>query len=227
MSVGEFAELAHDAIDVLVESRRTAVVAGGTGLYLRAALVDLRIPPPVDPDRRARLERLYDADPAGAYERLRAHDVASAAAVHVHDRRRIVRALELAETGESLAPGVGRLWSTETRRPTLVIGLEVGQAELERRIDARTDAMLARGVADEVASAVRAGVSPTAEQALGLRELSTLPLDEARARIVTRTRQYATYQRKWMRRIPGIVLVDAERTPEQVVDAILDLARAR
>src|SRR5262249_42733950 len=226
MSVGEFARLAHDAIDVLVESHGTAVVAGGTGLYLRAALVDLRIPPAVDPERRARIERLYDADPAGTYERLRAYDPASAAAVHVHDRRRVVRALELVETGDSLSPDVGRLWSKETRRPTLVIGLEVGQAELERRIDARADAMIVRGVADEVASAVRGGVSPTAEQALGLRELATLPLDDARARLVTRTRRYATYQRKWMQRIPGIALVDAERTPQQVVDAILDLARA-
>jgi tRNA dimethylallyltransferase len=227
MSVGEFATLAHDAIDALVESYGTAVVAGGTGLYLRAALVDLRIPPPVDRNRRARLEQLYDEDPDRAFERLRAYDPMSAAAVHAHDRRRVIRALELAETGKSLTPDVGRLWSTETRRPTLVVGLEVSEEQLGRRIDTRTDGMIARGVVEEVASALQTGVSPTAEQALGLRELATLPLDDARARIVTRTRQYAAYQRKWMRRVPGIVLVDAEQSPEQVVDAILDVARAR
>jgi tRNA dimethylallyltransferase len=227
MSVGEYAELAHAAIDELIESHGSAVVAGGTGLYLRAALVDLRVPPPADPASRIRLEGLYDSDAERAHARLRELDPPSAAAVHVNDRRRVVRALELAELGTSLTPVADRLWSPELRRPALVAGLDVSSAELQRRIEARTDAMIAAGVVDEVRAALRAGVSATAEKALGLRELATLPLEEARARIVTRTRRYAAYQRKWMRRIPDIVMVDAERPPEQVADAILDVARPR
>jgi len=227
MSVGEYAELAHAAIDELVESHGSAVVAGGTGLYLRAALVDLRVPPPPEPASRIRLEGLYDSDAEGAHARLRELDPRSAAAVHVHDRRRVVRALELAELGASLTPAADRLWSPELRRPALVAGLDVSSAELQRRIEARTDAMIAAGVVVEARAALRVGVSATAEKALGLRELATLPLEEARARIVTRTRRYTAYQRKWMRRIPGIVMVDAERHPEQVADAILDVARAR
>ena len=226
MSLGEYATLAHEQIDQLVAAHGSAVVAGGTGLYLRAALADLRIPPAGDPERRGALERLYDDDPSAALDRLRRLDPAAAETVHLRDRRRVVRALELAAVGASLADG-GRLWSPETRRPTLVVGLGVSEAELDRRIDERTDAMVARGVVDEVSAAVRSGISPTAEKALGLRELSTLPLAEARGRIVTRTRRYAAYQRKWMRRIPGIEMVDAERPPEHVADAILDLARAR
>jgi tRNA dimethylallyltransferase len=227
MSVGEYADLAHAAIDALVGSNGVAVVAGGTGLYLRAALADLRVPPAADAASRVRLERLYDSDPERAHARLCELDPASATAVHVRDRRRVVRALELAEQGSSLTPVADRLWSTHMRRPALIFGLDVSSPELLRRIEARIDEMIAAGVVDEVRAALRAGVSPTAEKALGLRELATLPLEEARVRIVTRTRRYASYQRKWMRRIPGIVMVDAERHPEQVADAILDVARPR
>lgn len=227
MSVGEYAQLAHAAIDELVEERGAAVVAGGTGLYLRAAVAALEIPPPVEPEHRARIERAYDASPAAAYARLRRLDSAAAARVHPRDRRRVVRALELAEVGFSLAPARDHLWSKETRRPTLVVGLEVPVARLDERIRARTEAMFARGVGEEVARALERPISRTAQQALGLRELSELPPDEARAAIVARTRRYAAYQRKWMRRIPEIVLVDADRPPEEVARAIVHLARAR
>ena len=227
MSVGEFALLAHDAIDELVGANGTAVVAGGTGLYLRAALVDLEIPPSVEPTTRAGVEREYDRDPAAAHERLGRLDPPAAASMHVNDRRRVVRALELAEIGSSLIPTEPRLWAESMRRPTLVVGLHVAPDELERRIRARTDAMIERGVVDEARRAMRHEPSRTAAQALGLHELTRLPLHEARERIVLRTRRYAAYQRKWMRRIPGIALVAADRPPEDVADAIVDLARAR
>ena len=227
MSVGEYAPLAHAAIDDLVTAHDTAVVAGGTGLYLRAALADLDIPPASSSLRRRELEHLYDSDPNAAYERLRTLDPVTAEAVHVNDRRRVVRALELVEVGSSLLPADDRLWSEEMRRPTIVVGLDVPPAELDRRIVVRTDEMLRRGVVAEVDAARRLPLSDTAEKALGLDDLATLPLAEARDRIVLRTRRYAAYQRKWMRRIPGIVMIDADRPIEQVVDAILDVARTR
>jgi tRNA dimethylallyltransferase len=227
MSVGEYVRRAHEAVDELVAASGAAVVAGGTGLYLRAALVDLRLPPAPAPCAREQLERTYDADPVAAHARLTDVDPRAAAVVHATDRRRVVRALELAELGASLAPDEDRLWSTETRRPSLVAGLDVPAETLERRIRARAETMLARGVVAEVRRARAAGISRTAEQALGLEELSTLPEDEALERIVIRTRRYAAYQRKWMRRIPGIVMIDADRPPDEVVDAILEVARAR
>jgi tRNA dimethylallyltransferase len=227
MSVGEYATLAHAEIDELVASTGSAVVAGGTGLYLRAALADLDIPPAVTSAARARLERLYDEDPDGAYALLNELDVAASAVVHRNDRRRVVRALELAEAGSSLAPMEDMLWSTQLRRPTLVVGLEVPPETLERRIVARTAAMVERGVADEVRVVVQSPVSATAGKALGLHELATLPVTDAEERIGVRTRRYAAYQRKWMRRIPGLVAIDADRPAAEVVDAILDVARAR
>jgi tRNA dimethylallyltransferase len=227
MSVGAYAELAHAAIDELVALRGTAVVAGGTGLYLRGALADLQLPLQSAPVARERWEAVYDLDPAAAHATLAARDPAAAARVHPHDRRRVVRALELADAGASLAPGSDRLWAEETRRSTLVVGLDVATAELERRIEARTDEMFRRGVVDEVETALAGRVSRTAEKALGLREIAELPLEEARSRLAARTRRYAAYQRKWMRRIPGIVMIDANRSPTEVVDAILEVARTR
>ena len=87
--------------------------------------------------------------------------------------------------------------------------------------------MLARGAVDEARAATYGSISRTAAKTLGLEELATLPQDEAFERIVFRTRRYAAYQRKWMRRIPGLVALDATRPAEEVVDAVLDLARAR
>jgi tRNA dimethylallyltransferase len=227
MSVGEYAELAHESIDDLVRRNGTAIVAGGTGLYLRAALADLDIPPDVPASERQRTEALYDADPDAAHALLVERDAVAAQAVHVNDRRRVVRALELAAAGSTLVPSDDRLWSDATRRPTVIVGLDLPASELDRRIAARTDEMIQRGVTDEVRRATRDAISHTAEKALGLRELATLPLDEAREAIVARTRRYAAYQRKWMTRIPGIVLVDADRPVDEVADDILDLARAR
>jgi tRNA dimethylallyltransferase len=227
MSVGEYAALAHEAIDALVAAHGTAVVAGGTGLYLRSALADLSIPPAPGDGVRERWERLYDAGPEAAHARLAELDPAAARAVHPHDRRRVVRALELAEVGASLVPREDGLWSEAVRRPTLVVGLDLPAEVLERRIEERTARMLARGAVEEARRAYAEPISRTAAKALGLEELATLPTDVAATRLVARTRRYAAYQRKWMRRIPGLVPVDASRPPEEVVDAILDLAGAR
>jgi tRNA dimethylallyltransferase len=229
MSVGEYACLAHAEIDQLVLERGCAVVAGGTGLYLRAALADLRIPAAPTEGAREHWERRYDADPGGTYAELRARDPEAAAAIHLNDRRRVVRALEVADAGASLAPAAGsaRLWAGETRRPTLVAGLAVPPDELERRIRERAIAMLERGAVME-ARAARAGeLSRTASKALGLEELATLSPEDGLERLVTRTRRYAAYQRKWMRRIAGLVEIDATMPMEEIVDAIVHLARAR
>jgi tRNA dimethylallyltransferase len=219
-SVGEYAPLAHAAIDEILEEGRTPIVVGGTGLYFRAALAELDLPPAPEPGARERWVAAYDADPAAAHARLRELDPAAGAAVHENDRRRVVRALELAEAGASLRPSEDRLWAEHTRHPTLIVGLDVPKAELERRIAERTREMFDRGVQDEVRAALAGPISQTARKTLGLDEVATLPRDEAIEAIVVRTRRYAAYQRKWMRRIPGLVMVET-------ADDVLALARAR
>ncbi|MET0202348.1 MAG: tRNA (adenosine(37)-N6)-dimethylallyltransferase MiaA [Gaiellaceae bacterium] len=221
-SVAAYQRLAHEAIDEILTAGRTPVVVGGTGLYLRAALANLELPPPPPPGTRDRLERLYDEEGAEkAHALLAERDPEAAAAVHPNDRRRVVRALELAEAGASLRPGKDTLWSGETRHPTRVFGLEAPQEELARRIEARTQEMFERGVEDEVARALSRPISATASTIHGLRDISELPREEAIEALAARTRRYAAYQRKWMRRIPGIVVLDASRSPAELAQEIV------
>jgi tRNA dimethylallyltransferase len=227
-SVGEFAPLAHAAIDEILEAGRTPVVVGGTGLYLRAALAELALPPKPGPGARERWSSFYDEHgPTSAHEHLAGLDPEAAAAVHANDRRRVVRALELAEAGASLAPGEGRLWTEETRHPTTLVGLDVPKELLERRIRERTRAMFDAGVEDEVRRALEGPISSTARKTLGLDEIALLPREEAIDALVVRTRRYAAYQRKWMRRVPSLVMVDADRPPGEIADDVVALAGSR
>jgi tRNA dimethylallyltransferase len=226
-SVAEYQHLAHEAIDAALAAGRTPIAVGGTGLYLRAALAALDLPPAPPPGARERWERLYDRiGPEQAHAALAERDPVAADAVHANDRRRVVRALELHEAGGSLTPPRNRLWSRETRHPTRIFGLAVPKIVLDERIQARTEAMFAAGVHDEVAGAVEGSISGTASKIIGLREVAERPREDAIAAIALRTRQYAAYQRKWMRRIPGIEAVSAVRSPEAVAADILALCRA-
>jgi tRNA dimethylallyltransferase len=227
-SVAEYSRLAHAEIDSLLAQERTPVVAGGTGLYLRAALVELGLPPAPTAEVRARWEKIYDRLGAeSAHAVLSRRDPDAAARLHANDRRRIVRALELTELGSSLRPESDRLWTAETRQPSLIFGLEVPREVLHERIELRARAMFAAGVAAEVRAALAEPISSTAVQALGLREVAELPEDEAVAALVVRTRRYAAYQRKWMRRIAGLVSVNADRPPDEIADEIVEMASAR
>jgi len=211
-SAGRFAALAHDEIDTALADGRRPIVVGGTGLYLQAALTDLELRPPPPPGVRERiLAELEERGPAALHARLAARAPAAAAAVEPGDRTRIVRALELLEIGEEPAP-VGdesRLWTAELRRPTLLCGLTMARERLYERIDARVDAMLAAGAAEEVRRADAAGASPTARKALGFEEL----LRGEPEAMKCRTRNYAKRQLTWMRRLEGAELLDVAADP--------------
>ena len=227
-SVAEYQQLAHAAIDEALDSGKTPIVVGGTGLYLRAAVSAMELPPAPRPGRRERWQRLYDnVGGERAHELLAERDPVAAASVHPNDRRRVVRALELTDTGRSLKADADRLWSADTRHPTVVFGLDVPRPEVLRRIEKRTEEMFAAGVRDEVTQALAGRISATARKALGLEEIARLGDREACEAINLRTRRYASYQRKWMRRIPGLVSVAADRPPGEVADEILEMVRAR
>jgi tRNA dimethylallyltransferase len=224
-SVGEYQALAHQAIDDVLAAGATPIVVGGTGLYFRAALADLALPRAPTPGTRERFERLYERlGPKQSYELLAERDPAAAARVHANDRRRVVRALELNDEGESLAPAQDVLWAHEMRHPTAVFGLEVPPEVLAARIAERTRGMFERGADEEARRALAGPLSETARYVMGLREAGELPREEAIAPLEQRTRRYAAYQRKWMRRIPGLVTLDGTRTPDELAGEILHLA---
>jgi tRNA dimethylallyltransferase len=220
VSVGRYQRLAHAAIDAV----SVPLVVGGTGLYFRAALSELGIPPPGRREHwEAEVERL---GPDAAHALLAERDPAAAARVHPNDRRRLVRALELAEAGYSLAPARDNLWTTDTRHPTTIVALDLPLAVLDRRIEERTRAMAAAGAADEARRAWSRPLSATARQVLGLEEFATLAEDAAVAAVVAATKRLARYQRKWLRRMPGVTTLAADRPPEEIADAIVALGRA-
>jgi tRNA dimethylallyltransferase len=223
VSVGEYQRLARAEIDAAA----VPLLVGGTGLYFRAALSSLELPPPVRAERRAfwqaEVERL---GPDAAHALLADRDPAAAARVHANDRKRLVRALELAETGASLAPERDALWTEDTRLPTTIVALDLELDELDRRIEARTNAMAEAGAADEARRAWSRPLSPTARKVLGLEQFATLPLGEAVESVTQATRRLARYQRKWLRRMPGVVTLDGNRPVEELADAIVALGRA-
>ncbi|MEO5576666.1 MAG: tRNA (adenosine(37)-N6)-dimethylallyltransferase MiaA [Gaiellaceae bacterium] len=219
-TVGEFQRLAHDAIDEICAAGRTPIVVGGSGLWFQAALTDVALPREVPPGARARWERLYDRRGAPtAHGILERRDPRAAERIHPNDRKRVVRALELWRAGATLVPEQPRLWTAATRLPTLVVGLDVARETLSARIRARIHTMFEQGVEEEVRNA-----GEVAPQVLGLDAVRTLPREQAIAELERGSVRFAAYQRKWMRRIPGIVMIDADRPAGEVADAILEVA---
>ncbi|MDX6607417.1 MAG: tRNA dimethylallyltransferase, partial [Solirubrobacterales bacterium] len=136
-SAGRYADAAHREIDSLVEEGRRPIVVGGTGLYLRAALADLDLRPPVRPEIRREVEQeLAERGPQALHGELEAE---SAANVDPSDRKRIARLTELARAGIEAASTAEGLWTAELRQPTLLVGLTMDREQLARRIDRRVD----------------------------------------------------------------------------------------
>lgn len=227
-SVADYQRLAHAAIDDVRAAGVTPVVVGGTGLYLRAALSGIEFPPPPEPGSRERWAETYDQEGAErAHALLAERDPEAAARIHANDRRRVVRALELAEAGASLAPAADRLWADDVRHSTLLVALQAPEETLEERIHSRIRQMVERGAVEEARAAWSQPLSATARKLLGLEQFATLPVEEAVEAVAVATRRLARYQRKWIRRVPGVVTLDANGAPEELADEIVALAGAR
>jgi tRNA dimethylallyltransferase len=219
-SAGQYAELAHAEIDDLLDSGRRPIVVGGTGLYLRAALTELTMrPPPPEGVRERWTAELERRGPAALHVILAERAPWAAEEIEPGDRQRIVRSLELLDAGELEPPeGSSELWTDTMRRPTVLVGLTMDREQLYERINARVDAMVARGAEREVRRANAAGASITARKALGFEELLTGDVDAMKRR----TRNYARRQLTWMRKLAAVNEIDVtDLTPEQVADRVV------
>ena len=201
-SAGRFARLAHAEIDSLLSEGRRPMVVGGTGLYLRAALSDLDLRPPVPAELREAVERELGERGSEALHADLGPELA--ATVHPNDRKRIARLTELERAGLDPPRDSDGLWTARLRHPTLLVGLVVDSGELARRIDARAEAMLAAGAAAEARQAVVAGASRTARAALGFEEILTGDVEAMKAA----HRAYARRQVTWLRRMREVTLID-------------------
>jgi tRNA dimethylallyltransferase len=220
-SAGRYAELAHAEIDSLLEAGRRPIVVGGTGLYLRAALADLDLRPPVPADVREQVEREISERGSEALHAELEPELAES--VDPNDRKRIARLTELARAGIEAAHGGEGMWTAELRHPTLLVGMTVDREELARRIDARVDRMIATGAAEEAREAHEAGASRTARAALGfeqlLGEIDAAPSAETVEAVKSAHRSYARRQLTWMRRMEGVTLIDRSGRDDQEVAA--------
>ena len=206
---------AREAIAGIEARGRRALLVGGTGLYVRAVVDDLAIPP-TDPAVRAAIDADAERDLAALHERLTQLDPDAAARMEPGNRRRIVRALEVIElTGRpfsSFGPGIH-----DYGPPALdvtLLGLAVDPAGLARRIEQRFAAMRVAGLVDEVRRLAEQPLSRTARDAIGYREVlahlaGELSLADALDAAVRRTRRFARRQRVWFGRDPRIQWIDA------------------
>jgi tRNA dimethylallyltransferase len=206
-SAGEYAKAAHQEIDAALAGNRRPIVVGGTGLYLRAALAELDLRPPVVPRRDP---------PQELHAELARRAPEQAAAIAPTDTKRLARLLALLDAGHPLPPPPGTpsdLWTTDTRRPTVLVGLVMDREALAERIARRVDLMVQAGAVEEVRRAHEAGASSTARAALGFDALLRGDVEAMK----TATRRYARRQITWMRKLPGVQLIDVtDRTPQDV-----------
>ena len=222
-SAGRYAEAAHREIDALLADRRRPIVVGGTGLYLRAALADLDLRPPVPAEIREEVEAELAERGSEALHAGLAAELAEK--VDPNDRKRIARLTELSRAGIEASSGAEGLWTAELRHPTLLVGLTMDRERLAERIDARVDQMVAAGAADEARAAEEAGASRTARAALGFEQLVAdidgAPSAESIESIKGAHRAYARRQLTWMRRMEDVTLID--RTGREDVDLAAEI----
>ncbi len=228
-TLADFQERAEAAIIDIRSRGRIPVLAGGSGLYVRAALDHLDIPP-TDPSVRARLEAEAEGEggTAALRDRLRRQDPQAAAAIEPNNVRRIIRALEVIElTGR---PFSATAPTKRYRRPSLVIGLHDDRDALVDRIERRTRRMWEAGLLDEVAALDRIGLREgrTASRAIGyaqaLAELDgRIDREEAIERTAQATRRYARRQESWLR--PDHRVAWLEAADPGLAEAAVELAR--
>ena len=206
-SAAQYAAAARQAVAEVQGRGRLPIVAGGTGLYLRALLVGLFQGPSRDADFRRRVEGIANRfGDARLHRVLRRVDPAAAGRIHPRDRVRVVRALEVFRaTGRPLSEQHGMPGSTSFAA-ACVLGLALDRGELRRRIEARTRSMLQGGLLEEVRGLLRRGYAPSLRplQAIGYRQaISTLQgemtVEDAERDMVTATMQYAKRQMTWFR----------------------------
>ncbi len=217
-TVADFQRAYRSVLTEIDRGGHGAILVGGTGLYHRAAIDDLDLPGEW-PDIRTRLAaEVASAGAPALHARLAEIDPVAASRMEPTNDRRIVRALEVCEGSgrpfSSFGPGLNSYPPTGI----VQIGLRWDRVLLAARIEQRVHRMVADGLLDEVAALADRGMSRTARQALGYKELlahldGVCSLDEAVEQTIVRTRQFAVRQLRWFRRDPRVRWVDIEHDP--------------
>lgn len=217
-------------IERLLGEQRLPVFCGGTGLYLKAALDEMDFPSgELEDERRAGYQELAERIGEEALHALLAErDPESAAVIHPHNVRRVIRALEMYDDGLSYAQQKSKFSVPRERYHALWFGLTRSREVLYERINLRVDLMFEQGLVDEVRGLMDQGLGDalTSMQAIGYKEIidslrGAITMDEARELIKMRSRRYAKRQLSWFKRDHRIVWFDMDEfTIDEVVDDI-------
>lgn len=206
-SVAQYQGLARAAVDEIRERGKSAIIVGGTGLYIKSIIDEMNFPE-TDPALRKRLEDEAELlGTAELYSRLRVLDPEAAAAIEPANTRRIIRALEVIEvTGEPYSANLPS--DTSLRYPdALHFGLAMERANLAPRIEARVHRMFEQGLVDEVRNLIDQGLleGTTAQRAIGYAQVISfingeISLEQAIEETIIATRQYVRRQETWFKR---------------------------
>lgn len=213
-SVSRYCEMASPIVDDILARGKTAIIAGGTGLYMDSLIRGNAFAPFPATGVRERLEAQADAEGMESMlEWLRSVDPASAARLHLSDRKRIIRALEVfLETGETITEHNRKTQAIPPKYNPLWLGLDFAdRAELYHRIDLRVDAMLEMGLMEEIRELLASGIPAkcTAMQAIGYKEFVNAlngeeTVEKAAEEVKKSSRHYAKRQLTWFRRNPRL-----------------------
>ena len=236
-SVSRYCCMAAPIVDDIVARGKTAIIAGGTGLYMDSLIRGNDFAPFPSTGMRERLEAQADRDGMEAMlNLLRSIDPESAARLHLADRKRIIRALEVYyETGETITAHNLRTQAIPPRYSPLWLGLDFAdRADLYRRIDLRVDIMLRQGLLEEIRELLSSGIPSkcTAMQAIGYKEFvaaldGSCTMEEAADEVRKGSRHYAKRQLTWFRRNKSIHWLT--RNPDmgqaEILEAALQIIR--
>ena len=232
-SVSRYCAMAAPIVDRILAQGKTAIIVGGTGLYMDSLIRGNDFAPYPSTGRREELEALAREKGIDAVlAQLRAVDPQSAARLHPSDRKRIIRAMEVyLETGQTITQHNLRTQSIPPRyKPTWFALEDADRKDLYRRIDRRVEDMLEQGLIHEIRQLLASGISPraTAMQAIGYKEFiaaleGQVSMVEATAQVQQASRHYAKRQLTWFRRNEAIHWL--RRQPGCGTEEILSAAR--
>ena len=229
-SVVDFKEQAQRLITEINGRGHLPIIAGGTGLYIKALLEDYAFNS-VSEDSELRQQLTHEAEangPEALHARLAALDAEAAQRIHPNNVRRVVRALEAALSGEQ----VNQYGASESPYNALVIGLEMERAALYERINQRVDLMLAAGLEQEVRDLLDRGVSPECQsmQSIGYRQMvwylnGSMDYEQAVDKLKQATRNFSKRQITWYKKMPYIqwLQLDAKPNYANVVGRICEM----
>ena len=230
-SAADFADAADKAIRDITSRGKRAIVAGGTGLYIRSLLHGLVDSPSGAGEVRARLQQeAAELGNLAILERLRQVDPQLASRIHPNNLVRIIRALEVHQlTGVPLSSHQQKHGFAGTRYESLKIGIRIDRQQLYHRIEQRVEQMLASGLIDEVASLLARGYSRDLKsmRSIGYKEISALLAGEIShdesVRLIKRdTRRYAKRQLTWFNADNGIIWLEYPKNFDNILTHAID-----